>query len=492
MGKKNCLWGCLLTVINLTLLYSLYDDLIAMEAQQRICFCFKVLRLPSELSMSAEQASELSVPIASPISYGLLVLVASPDKKTFEYGLVQAFSEEQKAYVIHKCRTHKDELSQCKDLRIFNVIMQSKIQHHLPREQLTQIFKDWEQKEGDAVVPPLFKFLMISPTAKLIVIGDIHGDSKGLRHILYGLFLKQLSNALGILNQNVYVVFTGDLADRGPYGPDVWALILQFKKLNPDKVFVLRGNHESLAVAQKADFFKQMRDNTSLGVNSVIKLMNQLFASLPLGLIVCKAPQLMAGNPQSPYRFLFLCHAGFDRDVDLNAYFRYIVKEHKRTGVLDNSSFLVNHSWPESSGFLWTDFGSNRCEPEPAVIATSVRGRDMFIYNSSAVTEFFKKHVSTIQDCPYSFDALVRGHQHAPGVTVLQQVSPRFEQDWKMLPASVAEVVKAGAIYTCTGSTKWTNPACPELAAYGEITFDEHSQQWLIKPEYLLHAHQVK
>lgn len=73
-----------------------------------------------------------------------------------------------------------------------------------------------------------------------IVVGDIHGDIESLNHIL------NMSNFLGkALNGfNVYLIFLGDYGDRGEYSPEVYYVILTLKKLFPERVILLQGNHE--------------------------------------------------------------------------------------------------------------------------------------------------------------------------------------------------------------------------------------------------------
>ena len=47
-----------------------------------------------------------------------------------------------------------------------------------------------------------------------------------------------------ISNKVTYMVFLGDYVDRGFYGTEVLYTIMMLKIANPEKVILLRGNHE--------------------------------------------------------------------------------------------------------------------------------------------------------------------------------------------------------------------------------------------------------
>ncbi|RLE51675.1 MAG: serine/threonine protein phosphatase [Candidatus Methanomethylicota archaeon] len=73
----------------------------------------------------------------------------------------------------------------------------------------------------------------------LLVIGDIHGDLETLLKILEkeDVFTKLQANEM-------YVVFLGDYIDRGNQSVEVMTLALEMKLSYPDRVILLRGNHE--------------------------------------------------------------------------------------------------------------------------------------------------------------------------------------------------------------------------------------------------------
>ncbi len=72
----------------------------------------------------------------------------------------------------------------------------------------------------------------------LVIIGDLHGDIESLEEIL--------SKVWGLIQRGAVVVFLGDYIDRGtPEGQaSVLAAVLRLKEAAPERVILLRGNHE--------------------------------------------------------------------------------------------------------------------------------------------------------------------------------------------------------------------------------------------------------
>lgn len=82
---------------------------------------------------------------------------------------------------------------------------------------------------------------------KFFVMGDIHGSLHSLLRSLWRLVAKgYLGDDFEITRPNFYMIFTGDYVDRGAYSPDVIYTLIRLKLANPDKVFLLRGNHEDM------------------------------------------------------------------------------------------------------------------------------------------------------------------------------------------------------------------------------------------------------
>jgi protein phosphatase len=84
------------------------------------------------------------------------------------------------------------------------------------------------------------KLVTLNPVGTALVIGDLHGDLESLQEILKN--SKYISKMAQ--NKNTAIVFLGDYGDRGALSAAVYFTILKLKMAFPDRIILLRGNHE--------------------------------------------------------------------------------------------------------------------------------------------------------------------------------------------------------------------------------------------------------
>ena len=110
---------------------------------------------------------------------------------------------------------------------------------------------------------------MLTVHAPVVVLGDIHGQFYDLLHVM---------DLLGY-PQKISYVFLGDYVDRGDYSTEVMFYLLALKICYPNRMFMLRGNHETRLMAEYMTFLLECNNKYSIQIyNEFI----QLFDALPL------------------------------------------------------------------------------------------------------------------------------------------------------------------------------------------------------------------
>lgn len=83
---------------------------------------------------------------------------------------------------------------------------------------------------------------------QIMVIGDIHGDLQALEFVIGK---RQEMNCKNIL-------FLGDYVDRGPQGIEVLIRLFRLKLEDPEHIYLLRGNHETVDMNLYYGFFEEV------------------------------------------------------------------------------------------------------------------------------------------------------------------------------------------------------------------------------------------
>jgi len=123
------------------------------------------------------------------------------------------------------------------------------------------------------------KLVKIKPYGNAVVLGDIHGDLKSLVQVLLeSQFLEKAEK-----NEEVFLIFLGDYGDRGEHSAEVYYIISNLKESFPDKVVLMRGNHEGPEdlLAYPHDLPLQLKQrfgkDWSTAYRKIRELFNQLY-----------------------------------------------------------------------------------------------------------------------------------------------------------------------------------------------------------------------
>lgn len=141
----------------------------------------------------------------------------------------------------------------------------------------------------------------------VVVVGDLHGQ---LHDVIF------LLRDSGFPSQNRFYVFNGDYVDRGAWGLETFLLLLAWKVFMPDRVFLLRGNHESKYCTSVYGFEKEVMTKYGDKGKHVYRKCLGCFEGLPLASIIAER--------------VYTAHGGLFRSVAVNLPKRSKGKKNRR------------------------------------------------------------------------------------------------------------------------------------------------------------------
>ncbi len=291
---------------------------------------------------------------------------------------------------------------------------------------------------GNTPVYKAFVQKLVVDTNSIIALhGDHHGDIHSL--LAYLLFLQKegyldKKDAFKIVHPNFYMSFLGDYVDRGNYGLEVIYTLLRLKIANPNRVFLVRGNHEDGSINGMYGFetevktkFKQL---TKQSLDKYFFRITHLYDFMPVALY------LGSGNKQQ--NFIQCCHGGMEigyQPLQLlekpeAVAFQWLTQLNRNDNFADlqaNLQKVRKSSIPEptpafadinleaidkidyfgSIGFMWNDF-----IVDPLLPIDYIDGRG-YQYGK-AITEGVLQQASTET---HRIRGVIRAHQHASGAT---------------------------------------------------------------------------
>mmetsp|Transcript_139660 Transcript_139660/g.243088 ORF Transcript_139660/g.243088 Transcript_139660/m.243088 type:complete len:353 (-) Transcript_139660:274-1332(-) len=113
-----------------------------------------------------------------------------------------------------------------------------------------------------------------SVSLPVAIVGDLHGQFKDLLEIF---------NTVGSAPETHYL-FLGDFVDRGSHSVETVQLIFALKVCYPDRVHLMRGNHEARQITQVYGFYDEVF--LKYGNANVWKYFTEVFDYLPLSCLI--------------------------------------------------------------------------------------------------------------------------------------------------------------------------------------------------------------
>ena len=236
------------------------------------------------------------------------------------------------------------------------------------------------------------------------VFGDIHGNLEDLHFFSDNIWRLGMSLTAGNF------LFLGDYVDRGTNCLECIAYLLAQKLLLPNKVFMLRGNHETRDVSGWEEhygdrsFLQQcrVRFGDALGYR-VWESCNQVFDRMPLAAVIDQD--------------IFCVHGGIPRPISDKGRIHDILNVPKVAGINPPYSHEEDCYQQVASDCIWSDPASEEQERhgvDPVSgFGESLRGGGAVCFGNKAVTDF-------LQQQGYSY--IMRAHEaHAEGVAVSKE-----------------------------------------------------------------------
>ena len=84
------------------------------------------------------------------------------------------------------------------------------------------------------------RLIEVPAEGEAVVVGDLHGDLETLAQILTASEFIQKAER----GEHSLLIFLGDYGDRGMLSPEVYYVVMSLKASFPERVVLLRGNHE--------------------------------------------------------------------------------------------------------------------------------------------------------------------------------------------------------------------------------------------------------
>jgi protein phosphatase len=228
------------------------------------------------------------------------------------------------------------------------------------------------------------------------VFGDIHGNYRDLHY-----FMQNLVTFNDMRYTSHRFVFLGDYVDRGEFSVEVIAYLFAIKVLAPEKVLLLRGNHEDTLVSG---------DLGSYGATSFRAQCRKLFGAIVGEDLWRKASRAFAYLPLTANidKKIFCTHGGLPR---------FRGGADNRLETLSRSDFPALESFfqvPEresqeqlqlrqaATDTCWSDPAEDDSTLDAFGFGPNPRGNGVILFGAKAVEQFLDR---------YGFEYIFRAHQ---------------------------------------------------------------------------------
>jgi len=221
----------------------------------------------------------------------------------------------------------------------------------------------------------------------IIAIGDIHSSIHSFTEVLDNLVHRGILDIDLKTTPGHYIVFLGDIVDRGGFGLDILHICFRLKVSNPETVFIINGNHEDISTyKQTNNGFKDEVDK-QLDRTDDRNLIHELMTYLPSAIFGRINDSWIQFN-----------HGGIEPTYNPSSF-------------LESNCMMEYHGRDLSNGTLfnrglrWNDFSGIK-----EGISPSPRGSSVKVYGRKETDSYLKKN---------DIVGIIRGHQDTSHCSIL-------------------------------------------------------------------------
>jgi hypothetical protein len=349
----------------------------------------------------------------------------------------------------------------------------------------------------------------VPPSTRLFVHGDLHGDIHSL--IAYLDLLQRDGHLTGfrLTSTESRLLFLGDYTDRGRYGVEVMYTLMRLKLANPERVLLVRGNHEDVSLVARYGFLAEATGK--YGRDFEIPRVARLYDFLPTVLYLACGTNVVQCNHGGlepgfdPGRLLaaresvayqLLGRLNQRRLLDAKpAWVAHLPPSNRRELEAALLNFVPESpTTPSVLGFMWNDFTVVAGEPQFAIDT----GR-AYVYGDEAT----RTALDLASGSNVRVRAILRAHQHS---AVLNPLMRRLVASWGLFrhwqaadtiarleatPDALATTLETEPSRAIPDGSVWTFNVSPDSVygagcgfhfdTAGELLTAEHWEDWRLR-----------
>lgn len=322
-------------------------------------------------------------------------------------------------------------------------------------KKLIKIENFKNSKAQDLSIFPHVSALISNELETTYVIGDLHGNFEDLCEILKYFIEQEKIMGKDLKLEHTNIIFLGDYTDRGKQGLETLTTAMLLKIINPEKVFLIRGNHEIMAINFHYGFLEEISKKTKKN-HLIVKNLMLSYELMPAALYLT--------TDKNQQKFVHFSHGGVELRYNPNNFLKHL--ENNRL-QFSHINILKRQDLPELlkknhlslfkylantdplAGFLWNDILLENKEP---TIKNGSRLAGEVKYNEKFLNLLLQEY-----GLEKTFIKFIRGHEHElPKEEIEKRMQLYFQE-----PSSGTTNLKNKIVTLISATINYSKPRDP-------------------------------